>query len=172
MTKCFTLIIYHLCIKGVSFGTIDIEDGTLKMEHWRWNIEERNLERTCITINLITDKEKILARWAEHFDSVLNRPSSINEAAIARLPQTDINISLASKISVDEVKKATKKLLNGKAPGTDAIPVEIFKNGGSELTMRLTELFNLMLQQESVPQDFKDVSNPHLQKERKQTMLP
>ena len=62
---------------------------------------------------LITDKEKILARWAEHFDSVLNRPSSINEAAIARLPQTDINISLASKISVDEVKKATKKLLNG-----------------------------------------------------------
>ena len=49
---------------------------------------------------LITDKEKILARWAKHFDSVLNRPSSINEAAIARLPQTDINISLASKISV------------------------------------------------------------------------
>ena len=121
---------------------------------------------------LITDKEKILARRAEHFDSVLTRPSSINEAAIARLPQTDINISLASKISVDEVKKATKKLPNGKAPGTDAIPVEIFKNGGSELTMRLTELFNLMLQQESVPQDFKDVSNPHVQKERKQTMLP
>ena len=32
--------------------------------------------------NLITDKEDILKRWAEHFDSVLNRPSAINDEAI------------------------------------------------------------------------------------------
>nr|XP_053628637.1 UDP-glucuronosyltransferase 3A1-like [Cherax quadricarinatus] len=36
---------------------------------------------------LLTDKEKILERWAEHFDSVLNRPSTINDEAIERLPQ-------------------------------------------------------------------------------------
>ena len=36
---------------------------------------------------LLTDKETILKRWAEHFNSVLNRPSSINEDAIDRLPQ-------------------------------------------------------------------------------------
>ena len=36
---------------------------------------------------LITNKEDILMRWAEHFDSVLNRPSVINEDAINRLPQ-------------------------------------------------------------------------------------
>ena len=35
---------------------------------------------------LITDKEKVLERWAEHFSCVLNRPSTINEEAIARLP--------------------------------------------------------------------------------------
>ena len=35
--------------------------------------------------SLLTDKEAILKRWAEHFDGVLNRPSSINEA-INRLP--------------------------------------------------------------------------------------
>ena len=64
------------------------------------------------------------------------------------------------------MKIATKKLLNGKAPGTDAIPAEIFKNGGSELTMRLTELFNLMLQQESIPQDFKDASLIHIYKRK------
>ena len=34
--------------------------------------------------SLITDKEAILDRWAEHFDSVLNRPSSINDEAINR----------------------------------------------------------------------------------------
>ena len=35
---------------------------------------------------LLTDKEAILKRWAELFDSVLNWPSSINDDAINRLP--------------------------------------------------------------------------------------
>ena len=36
---------------------------------------------------LLTEKKQILERWAEHFDSVLNRPSTINDAAIQHLPQ-------------------------------------------------------------------------------------
>ena len=36
--------------------------------------------------SLLTDKEAILKIWAEHFDGVLNRPSSINDEAINRLP--------------------------------------------------------------------------------------
>ena len=39
----------------------------------------------------LTDKEDILKRWAEHFDSVLNRPSSINDEAINRLPNVECN---------------------------------------------------------------------------------
>jgi hypothetical protein len=35
---------------------------------------------------LITETEAILQRWAEHFDGVLNRPSSISGEAINRLP--------------------------------------------------------------------------------------
>ena len=41
---------------------------------------------------LLTDKAAILKRWTEHFDSVLNRPSSINEDAIDRLPQIECNV--------------------------------------------------------------------------------
>ena len=36
---------------------------------------------------LLTDKDAILKRWAEHFNSVLNRPSSVNDNAINRPPQ-------------------------------------------------------------------------------------
>ena len=43
---------------------------------------------------LLTDKEAILKRWAEHFNSVLNQPSSINEDAIDRLPQIEFNVLL------------------------------------------------------------------------------
>ena len=40
-------------------------------------------------ISLLTDKEAILKRWAEHFDGVLNRPSSINDEAVNRLPRVE-----------------------------------------------------------------------------------
>ena len=43
---------------------------------------------------LLTDKDAILKRWAEHFNSVLNRPSSVNDNAINRLPQTWCNVLL------------------------------------------------------------------------------
>ena len=36
--------------------------------------------------SILNDKEAILKRWAEHFDGVLNRPSSINDDAIYRIP--------------------------------------------------------------------------------------
>ena len=44
--------------------------------------------------SLLNDKEAILKRWAEHFDSVLNQPSSINDDAINRLPQVECNLLL------------------------------------------------------------------------------
>ena len=37
--------------------------------------------------SLLTDKEAISKRWAEHFDGVLNWPSSINDETINRLSQ-------------------------------------------------------------------------------------
>ena len=111
---------------------------------------------------LLTDKNAILDKWAEHFNNVLNRPSSINTEAIASMPQVDINISLAEPPKELEVQEAIHSLSNGKAPGSDSIPAEIFKAGGQVLTQKLTELFLIMWQQEVVPQDFKDDSIIHI----------
>ena len=87
---------------------------------------------------LITDKDKILERWAEHFNSVLNRPSSISDEAIARLPQIPVNTSLDNPTSLDETQKAIRMLSSGKAPGPDAIPAEIYKDGGTALQSSYT----------------------------------
>ena len=70
---------------------------------------------------LLTDKEAIFKRWAEHFNSVLNRPSSINENAIDRLPQIECNVLLVEFPTVMETRKAVKQLSSNKAPGADAI---------------------------------------------------
>ena len=69
-------------------------------------------------------------KWAEHFDGVLNRPSSINDEAINRLPQVECNPLLDEFPTVSETVKAIKPLSSGKAPGSDAIPAEIYKVGG------------------------------------------
>ena len=81
--------------------------------------------------SLLTDKEAILKRWTEHFDSVLNRPSSIHDDAINRLPQVECNLLLGEFPTVSETVKAIKILSSGKAPGSDAIPAEIYKAGGT-----------------------------------------
>ena len=62
-------------------------------------------------------KEKILERWAEHFNGVLNRPSAINDEAIARLPQVPTNNSLDDFPNGIEIAKAIRGLASGKAPG-------------------------------------------------------
>ena len=72
--------------------------------------------------SLLTDKEAILKRWAEHFDGVLNRPSSINDEAINRLPQVECNPLFDELPTVSETVKAIKLLSSGKVPGSDAIP--------------------------------------------------
>ena len=59
---------------------------------------------------LLTDKEAILERWAEHFNSVLNRPSSINQDAIDRLPQIECNVLLDEFPTVTETRKAVQQL--------------------------------------------------------------
>ena len=115
---------------------------------------------------LITDKEKILERWAEHFDSVLNRPSAINNAAIDRLPQVPTDETMDALPTLEETQISIRQLTSGKAPGSDAIPAEVYKEGGAALVAKLHQLFLLIWQYETVPQDFKDASIVHLYKRK------
>ena len=115
---------------------------------------------------LSADKDAILKRWAEHFNSVLNRPSSVNDNAINRLSQIESNVLLDEFPTVTETRKAIQHLSSGKAPGTDAIPAEVYKAGGLPIAEKLTELFQCMWRKEAIPQDFKDASIIHLYKRK------
>ncbi|XP_062606582.1 uncharacterized protein LOC134268358 [Saccostrea cucullata] len=117
-------------------------------------------------LTLITENEKILNRWAEHFNGVLNRPSTINDEVINRLPRVPINQSLDAVPMLEEIQKAISLLSTGKAPGGDSIPVEIYKKGGMALVKNLHHLFELIWYQEKVPQDLKDTSIIHLYKRK------
>ena len=68
-------------------------------------------------IKLITDWNKILERWAKHFSTVFNHPSSINDEAIQHLPQVPVNHELDAPPTLGKTQKAIGQLSNGKAPG-------------------------------------------------------
>nr|VZI29030.1 unnamed protein product [Spirometra erinaceieuropaei] len=110
---------------------------------------------------LLTEKTQILQRWAEHFRGVLNRPSVISDAAIERLPQVETNVDLELPPSLQETIRAVQQLSSGKAPGSDAIPAEVYKHVGPQLMDQLTALFQEMWRQGEVPQDFKDATIVH-----------
>ena len=115
---------------------------------------------------LLTDRYAILKRWAEHFNSVLNHPSSVNDNAINRLPQIECNVLLGEFPTVTETRKAIQHLSSGKAPGTDSIPAEVYKAGGLPMAEKLTELFQCLWRKEAIPQDFKGASIIHLYKRK------
>ena len=121
--------------------------------------------------SLLTDKEAILKRWAEHFDGVLNRPSSINDEAINRLPQVECNPLLDELPTVSETVKAIKLLSSGKAPGSDAMPAEIYKARGPPVAEKLTVVSHYV-EKRSHPSRIQGCNNyPPIQKERESSSL-
>ncbi|BHF59635.1 hypothetical protein SprV_0100259600 [Sparganum proliferum] len=70
---------------------------------------------------LPTGKTQILQRWAEHFRGVLNRSFTITDAAIARVPQVETNVSLDLPPSRQDIVGAVQQLSSGKASGSDLL---------------------------------------------------
>ncbi|VDL90056.1 unnamed protein product [Schistocephalus solidus] len=110
---------------------------------------------------LLTEKSQILKRWAENFRSVLNCSSAID-----RLPQMDTNNDLDLPPSLLETMWAVQHISSGTAPGSDAIPPEVYKHGRPRLMAEFTTLFQEMWRQGQVPQDFKDATIVHLYKRK------
>ena len=82
-----------------------------------------------------------MERLAEHFNSVVNWPSSINEDAINGLPQKDVLLDEFPTVLKQE--KAIQQLPSGKAPGADTINAEVYKAGAihARETERLDSLY-------------------------------
>ena len=115
---------------------------------------------------ILTDPTPIRERWAEHFEKLLNRPSNIADAVLEDLPSRPTLECLGLLVWLDEVTMAISELKNGKAPGSDSLPPEVFKYGGPYLAEWLIQLFTIMWQKEINPQDFKDVKIIHLYKRK------
>lgn len=114
----------------------------------------------------LTDRTKILERWVEHFKSVLNQPSSFDEAVLSEIPQWPLASHLDDVPTAAEIQTAISQMANGKAPGVDGIPAEIYKECSANLLPWLADLFEAIWKEAEVPQDFKDAIIVHIYKRK------
>lgn len=105
---------------------------------------------------LINEKTKILERWAEHYQDLLNRSNPTDPMFLNDLPALPVMQELDNIPSRQEVHTAIRSLKNNKASGPDNIPAEILKNGGNAVIECLHKIITEVWQSKCCPQQWKD----------------
>ena len=101
---------------------------------------------------------------------MLNRPSSLNDNAINRLPQIECNVLLDEFPTV--TRKAIQHLSSGKAPGTDATHAEVYKAGGLPVAEKTDRVVSMHVEKGGYPTRLQGCfHNPPIQTERKYSSL-
>lgn len=112
----------------------------------------RSADRTT----LITEKSEVLARWAEHYCELLNRHTPTDPQFADSIPELPIMRELDDTPSLIEVRSAITSLKNNKAPGPDAVPAEVLKNGGRVAERILHSFVEAAWTSGCVPKQWKD----------------
>ena len=116
-----------------------------------------------------SDSKRVMARWSEHFQKLLNVPGDIDHEALDNIPQRITKTSLDEIPTMDEMARAIAGLNDGKEPGGDGIPAEVWKHGGDNLFSRLHQLITNAWEVGSVPQAWKDASTVTIYKKGDRT---
>jgi hypothetical protein len=106
--------------------------------------------------NLITGKTKILEKWMEHFDELLNYADKENgqEVVIERInPPEELYDLGMSELEMEEPSLDEVQMRNYKATGPDSIQVGLIKCGGESLKTYIHQLIGTIWKEKIVPGD-------------------
>ncbi|KAK3519564.1 hypothetical protein QTP86_015307, partial [Hemibagrus guttatus] len=100
---------------------------------------------------VLTSEESVQRRWKEYFEELMNEENE-REKRVEGVNSVEQKVD---KIRKDEVRKALKRMKNGKAVGPDDIPVEVWKCLGEAAVEFLTSLFKRVLESEKMPEEWR-----------------
>ena len=117
--------------------------------------EQMDMRIKDIDGNMVTEKNDVKRRWREYFEDLLNVDNGrVAELMDARI-RVDGNERMEMEVTVEDVRKAVKKLKKGKAPGVDGITSEMLCSGGSCVLEWLARVCKTCLIEGRVPRDWK-----------------
>ena len=97
--------------------------------------------------NVVVNSEALLTRWKEYFEKLMNEENNRDP----RTEEAEVVNKEVNCVSKEKMKNALRKMKNGKAVGTDELPVEVWKCMGKIGRKLLTRLFNRLLMVECMP---------------------
>ena len=109
-------------------------------------------------MEIFSDCKRVVARWSEHFQKLLNVPDDIDHEDLDKIPQCITKRSFDYIPTIADMARTIAGLKDGKASGGDGIPAEVWKHGGDNLFSRLHQLITNAWEVGSVPQVWKDAS--------------
>ncbi|KAK3735742.1 hypothetical protein RRG08_024537 [Elysia crispata] len=107
------------------------------------------------TWDVITDRDKQMGRWVEHYLKLYTRGNSVTQAALDAIKELPV-LGEYSELSVVDVSKVIGALACGRAPDEDSIPLDIIKCGNPAL-WKLHKLLCLCWREGKVAQYMGDV---------------
>ena len=106
----------------------------------------------------VTDHEKLLA-WQEHYECLLNEEFDWNEKSLAL---NDPNMGPRPKIEVDTMKRVFGRMKCGRAAGSAGVVAEMLQASGELGISRMTDLFNGILDEYKIPENWNTSEDPQL----------
>ena len=99
-----------------------------------------------------TEDEKVKEIWAEYFEKLLNEQFVWDRNNLEPCSPAEGDCEL---ITEQEVREALNKMKKWKAAGPSKVTVEMLKAAGSEGIKWLTELFNSVITERKIPDDWR-----------------
>lgn len=127
--------------------------GTQKRVWKMLRASRREINET-VQINNITAE-----KWTTHFRELYaeNNNKTGNNAGRHRIHrQTALSNTESEPITATRIRSEMRKLKNGKAPGPDNIRNELLKYGGNRLAEQFKVLYNKIIKDTSIPEDWRE----------------
>ena len=99
---------------------------------------------------VLTEESEVRERWKEYFSQLLNTENEREE--LESIEKTE---GPEKCISSEEVEKALKQMSKAKAAGPTGVVSEMFRALGREGIQWLTKLLNRLLEEETIPEDWR-----------------
>lgn len=117
-------------------------------ESWKFMKNLKSDQKNKANVQIIPTK-----KWIDHYQKLLteNREEYLLNSPTDVIVEGDTIV-----VNIDQVKKAVRKLKNGRAAGPGGIPAELIKCGSEKLFEQLTWCINQYLNGDPVPAEWKE----------------